>query len=143
MILDDLSFKKIEERLYELDKKIDAIKEFEKEKKDLLKFQLILEQYRILKLKSQGRLATAQLQKNLNWYSRFPYLALHKGEEMCQREICRYTNEKNEDTYHGKQAKELRATGTEKQIDDYLRQFCDDTPKMPKAPQVGVVEGEE
>lgn len=126
MILDDLNFQKIEERLYVLDKEIAKIKEVEKEKAQLIKYRSTLEQYRILKAKDGSRLNSNQNDRALRWYTNFPYLALSKGEFMTQKELARYSTTLNEDLHHGKQQRDMLADGRVEKIETYLRQFCDE-----------------
>jgi len=131
MILDDLSFKLIEERMYELDKEIEKAQKFVKEKKDLEKYRLVLEVYRTRKATAGGPRSTEQNERAVRWFQRYPYLALYKGESMIQKEICRYSDEKSQDKVHGQVAHELQVTGIEKTIHEYLKQFCDGQPLNP------------
>jgi len=123
MILDDLSYDKIQEKLNSLDSEIRKLTE---ERMTLDRYYKVKEAYDIQSARHGKALETSQDKKAMAWMKHYPWLTLSKGARSVQVAVCRYTDPKSEFRFDNPDAVSLYESGEQGRMETYLQDFCKD-----------------
>lgn len=132
MILDDLSYDKIQAKLNSLDSEI---RKLTTERETLDRYYKVKEQFDIQKARCGKALETAQDKKAILWMRKYPWLTLSKGAKSVQIAVCRYSDPKSENRFDSPDAIALYESGEQARMETYLKDFCKGEIKEPEAPK--------
>lgn len=133
MKLDDIDISKIDLRLTELKKKIDGLRELEKEKKELEEIREVVADFNELQSWEKKPLFSQQKAKLLSFMRQYPFLCLYKRHDGILREVSAYEDAKSLNLYAKLQEDDLKSGTWAIKIKKLLSSFFKD--RKSKSPE--------